>query len=138
MKHLYKYIAILLALVLIAPVAGAQGKKAKEQPVTVSGNVVNEKGLPMMGVRITVQDSFIDTESDEYGDFTITVPSIGAVLVFNTDYYYELQQTVTSADGFYRIVLKDAAKTKEFLDELRCRNGNLTISCGKAEFKEAL
>ena len=38
----------------------------------------------------------------------------------------------------YRIVLKDAAKTKEFLDELRCRNGNLTISCGKAEFKEAL
>ncbi len=108
MKHLYKYIAILLALVLIAPVAGAQGKKAKEQPVTVSGNVVNEKGLPMMGVRITVQDSFIDTESDEYGDFTITVPSIGAVLVFNTDYYYELQQTVTSADGFYRIVLKEA------------------------------
>lgn len=38
----------------------------------------------------------------------------------------------------YRIVLKDAAKTKEFLDELRCRNGNLTISCGKAEFKVAL
>ena len=38
----------------------------------------------------------------------------------------------------YRIVLKDEAKTKEFLDELRCRNGNLTISCGKAEFKEAL
>lgn len=38
----------------------------------------------------------------------------------------------------YRIVLKDAAKTKEFLDELRCRNGNLTISCGKVEFKEAL
>ena len=38
----------------------------------------------------------------------------------------------------HRIVLKDAAKTKEFLDELRCRNGNLTISCGKAEFKEAL
>ena len=108
MKHIYKYIAIMLALVLCAPLASAQGKKAKEHPVTISGNVVNEKGLPMMGVRITVQDSFIDTESDEYGDFTITVPSIGAVLVFNTDYYYELQQTVTSADGFYRIVLKEA------------------------------
>ena len=108
MKHIYKYIAIMLALVLCAPLADAQGKKAKEKPVTVSGNVVNEKGLPMMGVKITVQDSFIDTESDEYGDFTITVPSIGAVLVFNTDYYYELQQTVTSADGFYRIVLKEA------------------------------
>ena len=31
----------------------------------------------------------------------------------------------------YRIVLKDAAKEKEFIDELRCRNGNLEISCGK-------
>ena len=67
MKHMYKYIAIMLALVLCAPLASAQGKKAKEHPVTVSGNVVNEKGLPMMGVKITVQDSFIDTESDEYG-----------------------------------------------------------------------
>ena len=38
----------------------------------------------------------------------------------------------------YRIVLKDVAKTKEFLDEIRCRNGNLTIVCGKAELKEAL
>ncbi|MBO4881735.1 MAG: DUF4956 domain-containing protein [Firmicutes bacterium] len=38
----------------------------------------------------------------------------------------------------YRIVLKDTAKTKEFLDGIRCRNGNLTIVCGKAELKEAL
>ena len=29
----------------------------------------------------------------------------------------------------YRIVLKDIAKEKEFLDELRCRNGNLEIMC---------
>ena len=38
----------------------------------------------------------------------------------------------------YRIALKDASKTKEFLDEIRCRNGNLTISCGRADLKEAL
>ena len=38
----------------------------------------------------------------------------------------------------YRIVLKDAAKTKEFLDELRCRNGNLTIVCGRPVEKESL
>lgn len=38
----------------------------------------------------------------------------------------------------YRIVLKDASKTKEFLDEIRCRNGNLTIVCGRAIEKEAL
>ena len=121
MKHyIYKTLTLILALVLCAPLAPAQTKKkAKEQPVTISGNVVNEKGLPMMGVRITVQDSFIDTESDEFGDFTITVPSIGAVLVFNTDYYYELQQTVTSAEGFYRIVLKEAPAGQGTYDVVR-------------------
>ena len=31
----------------------------------------------------------------------------------------------------YRIVLKDVSKEKEFIDELRCRNGNLEISCGR-------
>lgn len=31
----------------------------------------------------------------------------------------------------YQLILKDAAKEKEFLDQLRCRNGNLEISCGR-------
>ncbi len=33
----------------------------------------------------------------------------------------------------YHIVLKDAALEKEFLDKLRCRNGNLEISLSKRE-----
>jgi hypothetical protein len=35
---------------------------------------------------------------------------------------YELRYTVT---------LKDEAKLKEFLDEIRTRNGNLTVVCGR-------
>ncbi|MGI6202273.1 MAG: DUF4956 domain-containing protein [Eubacteriales bacterium] len=31
----------------------------------------------------------------------------------------------------YLIDLKDPAQEKEFIDELRCRNGNLEITCGK-------
>ena len=31
----------------------------------------------------------------------------------------------------YRITLKNAEAEKAFLDELRCRNGNLEISCGR-------
>ena len=31
----------------------------------------------------------------------------------------------------YHITLKDAGKEKEMLDEIRCRNGNLTIICGR-------
>jgi uncharacterized membrane protein YhiD involved in acid resistance len=38
----------------------------------------------------------------------------------------------------YRIALKDPAKIKEFMDEIRCRNGNLTVSCGRTDLKEAL
>ena len=38
----------------------------------------------------------------------------------------------------YRVVLKTERIPKEFLDELRCRNGNLNIVCGKAAAREAL
>ena len=38
----------------------------------------------------------------------------------------------------YKIVLLDAGATKEFLDEIRTRNGNLTIICGKPVTKESL
>jgi len=31
----------------------------------------------------------------------------------------------------YLVQLKTAAAPKEFLDELRCRNGNLNIICGR-------
>lgn len=33
----------------------------------------------------------------------------------------------------YEIILKDASLEKEFMDELRCRNGNLEISIGRLE-----
>ena len=38
----------------------------------------------------------------------------------------------------YKIVLRDTHKTKAFLDELRERNGNLNIVCGKPVEKTAL
>jgi hypothetical protein len=37
----------------------------------------------------------------------------------------------------YRLTLKDANREKEFIDKLRCRNGNLEIVCGRLEFKES-
>lgn len=38
----------------------------------------------------------------------------------------------------YRIILKDERVPKEFLDELRCRNGNLNIVCGRVTTRNAL
>lgn len=38
----------------------------------------------------------------------------------------------------YKVVLRDPDRSKEFLDALRTRNGNLGIVCGKPVTKEAL
>ena len=55
----------------------------------------------------------------------------------------ELERVKTSNMGTlyelsYRIVLKDERVPKEFLDELRCRNGNLNIVCGRVASRDAL
>ena len=42
---------------------------------------------------------------------------------------YELQ---------YRVIFRQPQPPKTFFDELRCRNGNLTISCARVSDKEAL
>ena len=81
-------------------------------------------------LKISIPES-LDFEGlfdDLFAEYT-TLSELDKVKTTNMGTLYELT---------YRVILKDAAKTKEFLDELRCRNGNLTISCGKAEFKEAL
>lgn len=50
--------------------------------------------------------------------------------------HWKLEQVKTTNMGSlyrldYRIVLRDPAQEKAFLDELRCRNGNLEIVCGR-------
>lgn len=50
---------------------------------------------------------------------------------------WELEQVRTTNMGSmfrltYHVVIKDASKEKEFIDKLRCRNGNLEIMIAKA------
>lgn len=57
--------------------------------------------------------------------------------------FAELERVKTSNMGTmyeldYKIVLKSNSVPKEFLDALRCRNGNLNIVCGKPVTKESL
>lgn len=54
---------------------------------------------------------------------------------------YELVRVKTANMGTmfeleYRIVLPDETVPKQFLDKLRCRNGNLTIQCNRNTAKE--
>ncbi len=38
----------------------------------------------------------------------------------------------------YKILLRDSHETKQFMDEIRTRNGNLTVVCGRPVVKETL
>ncbi len=38
----------------------------------------------------------------------------------------------------YRVLLRETPVPKEFMDQLRCRNGNLNITCSRVAMKEAL
>lgn len=44
----------------------------------------------------------------------------------------------TLFDLSYEVILKDERKTKEFLDAIRCRNGNLSVSLGRVVEKNTL
>ena len=55
----------------------------------------------------------------------------------------ELERVKTASMGTlyelsYKVVLRDPKRSKDFLDELRTRNGNLNVVCGRPVSKEAL
>jgi uncharacterized membrane protein YhiD involved in acid resistance len=65
---------------------------------------------------------------DLFAEYTIS-SVLDKVKTTNMGTLYELS---------YRIVFKDEHRAKEFMDEIRIRNGNLGISCGRAELKSSL
>lgn len=82
-------------------------------------------------LRITIPENL-----DYYGVFDdvfnayVNKSQLIKVKTVNMGSLYELQ---------YRVILKKVEKEKEMIDELRCRNGNLTIVCSRAaDDKEAL
>ena len=85
--------------------------------ITVLFPVKSEKALDL---RITVPEtvSFEGAFDEVFEEFTKN-HTLVSVKTTNMGSLYRLQ---------YRIELKDSGKMKEFIDSLRCRNGNLEIS----------
>ena len=73
-------------------------------------------------LRITIAEDldYTDIFEDIFAEYT-SKSSLEQVKTTNLGSMYELK---------YHITLKDAKKEKEMIDQLRCRNGNLTVSCG--------
>ncbi len=74
-------------------------------------------------LKITIPEN-LDYQNifDDVFDTFTTQTQLDKVRTVNMGSLYELR---------YRVVLKDQSKEKEFLDTLRCRNGNLGITCGR-------
>lgn len=73
-------------------------------------------------LRVTVPENldYMDLFTDLFADFT-TQAQLTRVKTVNMGSLYSLE---------YQVRLKEAAKEKQLLDAMRCRNGNLEISSG--------
>ena len=101
----------LLLLVYAAMSFGRRPEEEKELKITIPENLDYE-GL-------------FDDLFQKYAENC----SLEKVKTCNMGTMYELQ---------YRIALKDAKIPKAFFDEIRCRNGNLNIVCGREAVGESL
>lgn len=84
-----------------------------------------EKDRQKKALKITIPENLDYTGlfDDLFDEYTVNRELI-RVKTTNMGSLYEL---------FYLVTLKDSQKEKAFLDELRCRNGNLTISLGRVD-----
>lgn len=91
-------------LILAATDFGGKTSEEKELKVTIA------ESLDYNGIF----DDLFDKYTNKVELVKVKTTNMGSL--------YELQ---------YHIGIKDQALEKEFIDELRCRNGNLTITCGR-------
>ncbi len=79
-------------------------------------------------LRVTIPENldYNDIFDDLFNEYTISHKLIG-VKTTNMGSMYEIN---------YRIKLSDWRDEKKFLDEIRMRNGNLTVVCGRCDLNE--
>lgn len=91
--------------------------------LTLNAMRFGEKRRPAQILRITIPESLdYDGVFDEALETYTKKHELSRVRTVNMGALYELE---------YRVTMKDEAQQKAFLDELRCRNGNLRISLGR-------
>ena len=89
-----------------------------------------EKSRSYRHLRITIPENLdYDGLFDDIFDKYTTSHELHKVKTSNMGTLYELS---------YNIYIKGADVSKVFIDELRCRNGNLNIVCGRESDKEML
>ena len=89
-----------------------------------------DKAAAVRQLKITIPENldYNDLFDDLFEKYTSS-QELSRVRTTNMGTLYELT---------YDVVLKDSKQTKAFMDEIRCRNGNLNITLGRVAEHESL
>lgn len=86
-----------------------------------------DRGVAEKDLRVTIPENLDYTDIfDELFEKYAGKHTLYKVKTTNMGSMYEL---------FYRITLNDGVNEKEFLDQIRTRNGNLTVVCGRTDLE---
>ena len=109
---------------------GFVGAAAIFYVLLLGGIRYGEEGVKHRHLKITVPENIdYETVFDDLFQRYTSFHELYKVRTTNMGTLYELH---------YRIELKDPRHTREFIDELRCRNGNLNIICGREPEKDVM
>jgi TonB-linked SusC/RagA family outer membrane protein len=89
-KNLHKSCVFILFLLCLSFLGYAQQKR-------VSGIVLDEKGIPLAGVSVTVKGTQQGTSTDGNGKFSLIVPNDSAVLLFSSLGFTPVERAASSA-----------------------------------------
>jgi hypothetical protein len=82
---------------------------ASGQNLPVSGTVTNKSGEPLVGATIAVKGTRINTMTDGKGQFTISIPKKGSVLVISYAGMKQVDVTVSDNNMALNIQLEESA-----------------------------
>ncbi len=83
------------------------------QEIAISGNVLDETGLPIPGVNIVEKNTTNGTTTDFDGNFTINNVSIGSTIVFSYVGYVTQNVVLTNDSNLSIILVEDLAMLEE-------------------------
>jgi TonB-linked SusC/RagA family outer membrane protein len=82
-------------------------------PVTINGNIKDEKEMPLPGVSILVKGTKVGTVSDAGGNYKITLPEGSSVLVFSFAGFKRQEITVSGRTSVNVVMFEDVSKLNE-------------------------
>lgn len=103
-KYNIKAMRFLVSFLIIMVYSFSNTVYAQNKATTIYGNVADRKGVPLMGVEVTVQESVNTAITDEFGDFTLQLEVATKQVSFFAEGFKPLTTRVLNSD-FLKIIL---------------------------------